>query len=213
MKFPYRIVTEWSEADKCYIGRVPALPNLAVHGDTPGEAADEAEVVGTTMISMLGNEVPEPPWPGLRYRRVLVESPYAASTPEGREANITYLRRALRDCLKRGEAPFASHALYTQEGVLDDTVPEERALGIEAGLVWGRQADATVVYMDRGVSEGMKLGIERAKSEGRPVERRFLDVVPKRTDINAHCARCHAPIELIQCEPGVLGVDHRCSDL
>lgn len=108
-------------------------------------------------------------------KRVIVESPYAASTAQGRKDNITYLRRALHDCLLRGEAPFASHAIYTQAGVLDDTVPEERSLGIEAGLVWGRQAEATVVYCDRGVTEGMRLGILRAHEEGRPVEHRYLD--------------------------------------
>jgi len=43
------------------------------------------------------------------------------------EENLKYLRRCMVDCLKRGEAPYASHGLYTQEGVLDDTVSEERA--------------------------------------------------------------------------------------
>jgi hypothetical protein len=72
----------------------------------------------------------------------------------------------------RGEAPLASHLLYTQ--ALDDGDPDERKMGIEAGLSWGALADATVVYIDRGVSRGMKLGIERAKQEGRPVEYRRL---------------------------------------
>ena len=122
-------------------------------------------------------------------RRVIVESPYAAPTPEGRDENITYLRRALRDCLGRGEAPFASHALYTQPGVLDDKVPEERTLGIEAGLVWGKQADATVVYMDRGVSEGMRMGIKRAQSERRSVEYRYLDGGDHLGCISTHAGR------------------------
>ena len=39
-------------------------------------------------------------------RLVVVESPYAGDV----EANLAYLRRAMRDCLLRGEAPFASHA-------------------------------------------------------------------------------------------------------
>lgn len=49
-------------------------------------------------------------------RRVIIESPYAGNV----EANATYLRRCLRDSLLRGEAPFASHAIYTLPGVLDD---------------------------------------------------------------------------------------------
>ena len=103
-------------------------------------------------------------------RLVLIESPFAGDV----ERNLAYLRAAMRDCLLRGEAPFASHALYTQPGVLDDDKAEERALGIEAGLAWGARADATVVYVDRGISSGMQQGIARAHAEGRPVERRTL---------------------------------------
>ena len=105
-----------------------------------------------------------------RMRRVIIESPYAGDV----EANVSYARRAMRDCLLRGEAPFASHLLYTQSGVLDDLKADERALGIEAGLVWGSLAEATVVYADKGVSAGMQQGIDRAISEGRPVEYRYL---------------------------------------
>ena len=69
---------------------------------------------------------------------------------------------------------MVSHLLYTQPGVLDDSIPEQRALGIEAGLVWGSVAEATVAYADLGTSRGMECGIERAKKEGRPVEIRYL---------------------------------------
>ncbi len=103
-------------------------------------------------------------------RRVILESPYAGDV----EKNVEYARACLRDSLLRGEAPIASHLLYTQPGVLDDGVPEERAMGIEAGLAWGHEAEATVVYTDRGISGGMKYGIERAASEGRVVEYRVL---------------------------------------
>ena len=110
--------------------------------------------------------------------RVIVESPFAGDV----STNLTYLRAAMRDCLLRGEAPFASHALYTQEGVLDDKVPEQRALGIEAGLVWGALADKTVVYQDLGISPGMEQGIARARRENRPVEFRTIlaDAIGKR---------------------------------
>jgi hypothetical protein len=81
----------------------------------------------------------------------------------------------MNDCLMRGEAPFASHLLYTQPGVLHDDVADERKLGIQAGLAWGEMADATVVYVDHGVSPGMQLGIDRARELGRPVELRRLD--------------------------------------
>jgi len=78
----------------------------------------------------------------------------------------------LRDSLARGEAPIASHLLYTQ--VLDDNDPAERSIGIAAGLAWRTVAEASVVYVDRGVSGGMQLGIGAALAAGLPVERRTL---------------------------------------
>lgn len=104
-------------------------------------------------------------------RLVILESPYAGDV----EANEAYARRCMKDCLQRGEAPFASHLMYTQPGVLDDTDPAERALGIRAGLQWAKHADAAVVYTDRGVSDGMKLGIARHEANGVPVEYRALN--------------------------------------
>lgn len=62
--------------------------------------------------------------------RVILESPYVGKTPAERAGNIAYARAAMRDCLLRGESPFASHLLYTQPGVLDDDDAEERAIGI-----------------------------------------------------------------------------------
>jgi hypothetical protein len=105
-------------------------------------------------------------------RTVLVESPYKAPTLEGIERNVRYVRAAMLDCLRRGEAPFASHALYTQ--VLDDGTPEERALGIAAGLELGDRLDITAVYTDLGISDGMNLGIARAQAKGRPIEYRSI---------------------------------------
>ena len=111
-------------------------------------------------------------------RLVILESPFRSSTPEQTAANVKYARRAMLDSLKRGESPLASHLLWLE--ILDDADPEERKAGIEAGLAWGRVADATVVYIDRGISHGMNQGIERALAEGRPVERRSLTGALKR---------------------------------
>lgn len=98
-------------------------------------------------------------------KRVILESPYAGDV----ERNVEYARACLRDSLLRGEAPIASHLLYTQPGVLCDELAVERNLGIEAGLLWGEQAEATVVYFDHGITKGMQCGIARAKASGRPV--------------------------------------------
>lgn len=115
-----------------------------------------------------------------RLRLVIVESPFAARKPdgswdpEGVEENLRYLRAAMHDCLIKGEAPYASHALYTQPGVLDDQVPAERTLGIEAGFAWNTQASASIFFVDKGISSGMKLGIKNAVVDGRPIEVRSL---------------------------------------
>lgn len=108
-------------------------------------------------------------------KRVIVESPYAAETDEEIALNVKYARAAIRDCLMRGEAPIASHLLYTQEGVLDDKIPEERRHGMEAGLAWRHAAEATIVYTDRGISAGMKYGIQDAQEHGRPIEYRNIE--------------------------------------
>lgn len=103
-------------------------------------------------------------------RLVIVESPFAGDI----ERNTEYARACISDSLSRGEAPFASHLLYTQAGILDDAVPEERRKGIDAGLAWGRAADLTAVYTDLGVSLGMEEGIKAAERAGRTVVRRSI---------------------------------------
>jgi hypothetical protein len=102
--------------------------------------------------------------------RVIVESPFA-----GGFANVKYSRQCIRDCLNRGESPFASHLLYTQKGILDDTIAEERRKGIDAAIGWLEVADYIAVYMDRGVTTGMLYGITRAARLGKPVKLRWLE--------------------------------------
>jgi len=117
---------------------------------------------------------------------VFIESPYANKESKkesgfieeyfagSNERNIRYACDCMRDSFNRGEFPFASHLLYTQRGILNDTIPEERKKGIEAGLVWGKNAELTAVYINLGISNQMKKGIERAIKEGRKVEKRRL---------------------------------------
>jgi hypothetical protein len=102
---------------------------------------------------------------------VIVESPYAGDI----ERNTAYARAAMRDCLLRGEAPYASHLLYTQPGVLRDDVPEERRLGIESGFEFRLLASKSVFYVDLGWSRGMRQGFEDAVAKGLPVEERKLE--------------------------------------
>lgn len=104
---------------------------------------------------------------------VIIESPYAGDI----ERNLTYARRAVRDSLSHGEAPIASHLLYTQPGILIDEVPQERQWGIDAGLAWHAAPNVTtVVYTDYGISRGMQYGIAHAEKSGNPVIYRTIGV-------------------------------------
>lgn len=105
-----------------------------------------------------------------KIRRVILESPYKGAT----RRNRIYGRVCVRDCLLKGEAPIASHLLYTQPGVLRDHIDHERQRGIDAGLAWRHVADATVVYCDLGVTAGMQYGIQAAEAAGIPIEYRTL---------------------------------------
>lgn len=104
-------------------------------------------------------------------KRVLIESPYAGEVLR----NQMYARFCMNDAVVRHkEAPYASHLLFTQEFILDDDVPEERMLGIDAGLEWGKAADFTAVYVDLGLSSGIAYGVRNARLTNRVVDFRQL---------------------------------------
>jgi len=131
----------------------------------------------------------------------VVESPFAGrgATDEERAAdaaeNLRYVRACLRDSILRGESPYASHALLTQPGVLDDSDPNERELGIRAGFAWRDSAELTAVYTDRGVSFGMEIGIDDATMRRRPVERRTIPGWGRDAHVDvARCVTCGWPL-------------------
>lgn len=99
---------------------------------------------------------------------VYLASPFAGD----RDRNDAYLRSAIRDCLSRGEAPFAPHAYLP--AVLDDAKHGERALGMQAGLAWLRQAARLVAYTDFGWSPGMESERLYAIQRGVVIDERSL---------------------------------------
>jgi hypothetical protein len=103
-------------------------------------------------------------------KRVIIESPYAGHI----DRNVSYARQAMRDSLERGEAPIASHLLYTQPGILRDDVLSERETGIKAGLAWRSAADLTVFYTDLGWSPGMTKALALCMDERRAFEVRNI---------------------------------------
>jgi predicted RNase H-like HicB family nuclease len=57
MAFKYRIVTEWSDEDRAFVARVPALgPGCMAHGETEGEAAKEARKAAQLMLEVIADE-------------------------------------------------------------------------------------------------------------------------------------------------------------
>lgn len=103
-------------------------------------------------------------------KRVILESPFAGEV----ERNIDYARKCVRHSLSLGEAPIASHLLYTQENILNDDIEEERMWGINAGLVWKEVADLQVFYIDYGYSKGMLYAKEYAVKNNTQIEERKI---------------------------------------
>lgn len=116
-------------------------------------------------------------------RIVIVESPFKPSDDtvaqyRGRYSraellrqNLVYARLALLNALGRGEAPLASHLLYTQVWAESNDL---REAGIKAGIEMYHRVDLSALYVDLGVSAGMKLGQEHASLIGVETTRRLL---------------------------------------
>lgn len=103
-------------------------------------------------------------------KRVIIESPYAGDV----DKNVEYAHKCMEDSLSRGEAPLASHLIYTN--YLDDTDKQQRRQGIKAGFSWGEECELVAVYCDYGISKGMELGIINYELTGKEIEyRKILD--------------------------------------
>lgn len=114
---------------------------------------------------------------------VIIESPFQPSDATvaqylGRytraellRQNLVYARLCLLNALGRGESPLASHLLYTQVWSESNDL---REAGIKAGIEMYQRADLSALYVDLGVSAGMKHGQEHAKLIGVETSRRLL---------------------------------------
>lgn len=112
----------------------------------------------------MGNDTP---------RLVILESPFAGKDKAEELKHKLYLWACIDDsAVVRGEAPFASHMMYP--GPLNDKIPIERAIGINAGLAWAAVAERAVFYIDFGMSPGMRAAQERHRRNGLPCEYRNL---------------------------------------
>jgi len=87
---------------------------------------------------------------------VIIESPYQGDVSK----NVKYLQECIKHSISLGEAPFASHQMYTQ--ALNDSSPRERCIGMEAGYTWMRYAYMVAFYVDYGMSGGMHKALDMA---------------------------------------------------
>jgi hypothetical protein len=101
---------------------------------------------------------------------VIIESPFRGDT----ERNTLYARRAMLDCIIRGEAPLCFHLLYPQ--CLKDADAFERELGFRLSFKWHALADLLVVYQDYGISGGMNIAISKWQRLDAPIEYRNIGV-------------------------------------
>jgi hypothetical protein len=120
------------------------------------------------------------------FRLVVVESPYAGDVAK----NEAYLSLCLADCFNRGEAPFASHGLYTRRHVLNDKVKAERLKGMAAGFAWARLVEHRVAYVDLGETAGMVAGREEAARLEQSWEERKLGPIWDEY-LARMCQRCY----------------------
>jgi hypothetical protein len=124
-------------------------------------------------------------------RLAVIESPYSADSIVAFARNVRYARAAVLDAIQLGYAPLASHLLYTQEGILSEATPEERARGIACGHVPYRYSAklfdmatdsdhrmVCLVYPDLGITAGMLAGIKEAKTHCCRVYHRTLSHRP-----------------------------------
>lgn len=114
---------------------------------------------------------------------VCIESPFKPSERDVKEyegrysraellrQNLIYARLALLNSLLRGEAPLASHLLYTQ---VWSEKPELRESGIKAGLEVHHMCALVALYVDLGVSAGMKAAEDHAHLLGTERGRRTV---------------------------------------
>ncbi len=88
-------------------------------------------------------------------------SPYKGDT----ERNAKYAAALTRAAIMKGYTPITPHLYITQ--ALDDRNPQERALGMEAGLHLLEPCEAIMIGGLYGISEGMRREIEVAHRTGK----------------------------------------------
>ena len=101
---------------------------------------------------------------------IYICSPYRANTEEQLQKHIEYARELTRAELLAGRCPVAVHLYMTQ--CLDEDKPEERSIGLAAGIGASHHCHKMVVGKRFGISEGMSGEIRTAEELGIEIEYR-----------------------------------------
>ncbi len=90
-------------------------------------------------------------------------SPYRGEV----ERNKKYARELTRLALDNGFCPVTVHLYLTE--VTDDNIPEERRLGMDAGMEILKNCKYILIGGRHGISEGMKAEIKTALNMGKVI--------------------------------------------
>lgn len=105
--------------------------------------------------------------PRRRRPRILVCSPYGTNSADW--DNHTALARSICVAvIEAGGAPLAPHLHYTQ--FLNDLNKSDREVGLECASAWLDVADAMLVYVAKGISDGMRREMREARTLGKKVQ-------------------------------------------
>ena len=110
-------------------------------------------------------------------RKIYVASPFAGDTRKNTAAALRYCRFVINE----GYLPVASHIMYAASGMLRDSVPKERELGMLLGLGLLRSCHEVWVFGEP--SPGMEQEIREAEMLGKPI--RYFDEQMQEVTINA----------------------------
>ncbi|RKM61006.1 hypothetical protein D6855_03670 [Butyrivibrio sp. CB08] len=100
-------------------------------------------------------------------KTVYICSPYRATSEAQLDNHIDYAQELTRTALAAGLAPITPHLYLTQ--VTDDSKPDERARGLEAGTALLLTCDFCVMGNRYGISAGMQGELQAAGAADIPV--------------------------------------------
>lgn len=137
------------------------------------------------IISPLKGQEGDPGWPLRSYDDPVPGVPIDIAASRAFHANRSFAERLCASVAKAGGIPFAPHVYCTH--FLDDSIPEERNLGIDIGLHYLARADEVWVVLPSwrtDYSSGMKYEIASAQQLGKLI-RYFASI----REMDAYLAR------------------------